>query len=224
MITEVVNELPVRTDYELIDGARQGDRNAFGQLIQRHYRSCVNVATLVLRNRSEAQDEVQKAAWKAFAHLDQYQGAAEFSTWLLRIVENECLMLIREKKRAHFLSLDAESRANGTGPLELPAIAADPEHDLIKHQLVEIIRQEVYRIPPLLRNVLLLRDLQQLPMAEVAARLGVSIPAAKSRLVRARQELRDRLKRFCGPNGYRMSASQVQTLPAKSVRQVLWAS
>src|SRR5581483_2182168 len=102
-----------RTDFELIGIARQGDRGAFGELIQRHYRSCVNVATLVLRNRTEAQDEVQKAAWKAFAHLDQYQGAAEFSTWLLRIVENECLMLMREKSRAQFLYLDADGNTSG---------------------------------------------------------------------------------------------------------------
>lgn len=221
---EVIHDIRVRSDFELVNVARGGDRNAFGQLLERHYRSCVNVATLVLRDRTEAQDEVQKAAWKAYAHLEQYQGAAEFSTWLLRIVENECLMLIREKKRAQFLYIDADATANGTGPVELPAAAADPEHDLIKHQLVDIIQREVRRIPPLLRNVLLLRDLQQLPMSDVANRLGISVPAAKSRLVRARHELRERLVRFCGPNGCRISASRVRTLPAKPVRRVLWAS
>ena len=67
---------------------------------------------------AKAQDQVQMAAWKAFAHLDQYQGAAEFSTWLLRIVENECLMLLRLKKRSQLLYLDADSGADGAGPVE----------------------------------------------------------------------------------------------------------
>ena len=220
---EVVEDIGARTDCELVDVARRGDRDAFGHLLERHYRRCVNVATLVLRDRSEAQDEVQKAAWKAFAHLDQYHGVAEFSTWLLRIVENECLMLLRERRRAQFVYLDADASTHGTGPVELPAFAADPEHDLIKHQLLEMIQREVCRIPPLLRNVLLLRDIEQLPMADVAQRLAISVPAAKSRLVRARHELRERLMRFCGPNGMRMTASKVQTLPARPVRQVAWA-
>jgi RNA polymerase sigma-70 factor (ECF subfamily) len=214
----------VLTDFELISIARAGDRSAFGKLIERHYRSCVNVATVVLRDRTAAQDEVQKAAWKAFAHLDQYQGAAAFSTWLLRIVENECLMLMRERRRAQFLYLDAEGSANGIGPLELPAAAADPEHDLINRQLAEMVQREVRCIPPLLRNVLVLRDIQQLPIARVALQLGISIPAAKSRLVRARRELRERAVRFCGPNGFRISASRVQVLPAKAVRRVMWAN
>ena len=219
---EVSEDTDARSDSELVDIARRGDRDVFGSLIERHYRKCVNLATLIMRNRTEAQDVVQKAVSKAFAHLDQYQGAAEFSSWLLRIVENECLMLIRLKKRMQFLYLDADSGINEAGPVELPAEAADPEHDVIKQQLVDLIQREVRRIPPLLSNVLVLHDIQRLHISDVADRLGISVPAAKSRLLRARHELRGRLLRFSGPSGHRMAASRVRTLPAKSVRSVPW--
>src|SRR5215831_3074454 len=91
---EVSEDTRAPSDFELVNIARGGDRDAFAKLIERYYHRCLNLATLILRNRIDAQDQVHKAVSKAFAHLDQYQGKAEFSSWLLKIVENECLMLI----------------------------------------------------------------------------------------------------------------------------------
>ena len=190
-------DLHVLTDTELVAHTRRGCRGAFDILINRHYRTCVNIANFILRDRGDAQDEVQKACCKAFEHLDQYHGEAEFLTWLLRIVSNQCLMLIRFRRRARFVYLDADAGREKSVPIELASTLANPEQQLEDHEIREVLQREIKHIPPLFRNVLLLRDVQELPMPDVAARLNITVPAAKSRLLRARTELRNRVMRHC---------------------------
>jgi RNA polymerase sigma-70 factor, ECF subfamily len=183
------------SDQVLVKLSREGNNDAFGELIGRHWQKCVDLAAFYLRNRGDAEDEVQNAVSKAYAHLDQYQGEAEFATWLAKIVANQCLMLMRVRRRMRFIYLDEDTRAQDTPPMELPATGPDPEGELGFQQIKSVLRMEIRRIPPMLRNVMLLRDIQELPMNDVADRLGITVPAAKSRLLRARTELRLRLKR-----------------------------
>jgi RNA polymerase sigma-70 factor (ECF subfamily) len=189
----------ISADLQLVNLSKHGDREAFGELIHRHRRRCVNLAASILRNRGEAEEETQNACWKAFEHIDQFHGDAEFSTWLLRIVENQCLMLIRQRRRAHFVQLDDPEAGNG--PIQLPAPDADPEGELGMREVLEVLQTEIRRIPPLLRKVILLRDVEELPMHDLAERLGITVPAAKSRLLRARAELRQRMLRHCTRTG-----------------------
>jgi RNA polymerase sigma-70 factor (ECF subfamily) len=186
-------------EQQLIDSARQGDATAFGELIKRHYSSCLKRASSLIRNSTDAEDEVQNACWKAFERLAQFRGEGTFAAWLSRIVENQCLMRIREDRQARFLYLDQSTEANIR--VELVAEVPGPEDELGDHQLETLLRQEISRIPPLLRNVIVLSDVERLPMPDVAARLGLSVPAAKSRLGRARVELRTRLSKHCGRRG-----------------------
>jgi RNA polymerase sigma-70 factor (ECF subfamily) len=186
-------------DQQLIDSARQGDTTAFGELIKRHYSSCLRRASFLIRNPTDAEDEVQNACWKAFERLAQFRGEGTFAAWLSRIVENQCLMRIREDRQARFLYLDQSTEANVR--VELVAEVPGPEDELGDQQLETLLRLEISRIPPLFRNVLVLSDVERLPMPDVAARLGLSVPAAKSRLGRARVELRTRLSRYCGRRG-----------------------
>jgi RNA polymerase sigma-70 factor (ECF subfamily) len=192
---------PDRPDQLLVDLARKGDNDAFGELVRRHYRKCVDLATLFVRNHWDAEDQVQTACSKAHARLDQFQGEAEFSTWLSRIVTNQCLMFMREKRRARFVYLDDPVREPEAPPLELPACGPDPEGELALGELKTVLRTEIRRVPPLLRNAIMLRDIQELPMAEVAEALDISVPAAKSRLLRARTELRQRVRQRCSNVG-----------------------
>jgi len=187
------------TDDELVALSLQGQTEALGDLSRRHYSACLKRATFMIRNRSEAEDEVQNACWKAFQHLNQYRGEGTFSAWLGRIVENQCLMRIREERKSQFVYLDEASESNVR--LELVGQMPNPEDKLGEQQVVSLVRREICLIPPLLRTVMLLRDVQQLPMPEVAAQLGLSVPAAKSRLMRARAELRHRVAKHCGPKG-----------------------
>ena len=185
---------------ELVELARQGDTHAFGELFRQNYNACLRRARWLIRNRSDAEDEVQNACWKAFQRLDQFRGEGTFSAWLSRIVENQCLMRIREERQLRFLHLDEASESNIR--IELVEQMIDPEDELGDQQLDNLLRREISRIPPLLRNVMLLYDVDELPMPEVAARLGLSVPAAKSRLMRARVEMRARLSKHCGQRGY----------------------
>jgi RNA polymerase sigma-70 factor (ECF subfamily) len=197
------------SDRQLVELARQGDHEAFGRLIQRHWRKCVDLGNFFLRNSGDAEDQAQNAVLKAYQHLDQYQGDAEFGVWLGRIVENQCLMLMRVRRRARFVYLDDTPSEPKALPLQLPAMGPDPEGALAFGQLTEVLRSEVRRIPRLMRNVMLLRDIQELPMGDVADQLGITVSAAKSRLVRARAELRLRMKRHY--QGGRGSSALSQT-------------
>ncbi len=189
-------------EQRLIDLARTGDANAFGELIRRHYAMCIKRASSLIRNPTDAEDEVQNACWKAFERLGQFRGDGSFSAWLSRIVENQCLMRLREDRRAHFLYLDQSTDADTNVRVELISQVPGPEDELGDQELESLLQREISRIPPLLRNVMVLSDVERLPMPDVAARLGLSVPAAKSRLGRARVELRTRLKRYCGRRGY----------------------
>jgi RNA polymerase sigma-70 factor (ECF subfamily) len=200
---EESNDLPegsnCPTEEDLVAAARNGDVGAFGELTQRHRKACLRRAMMMIRNRNDAEDEVQNAFWKAFQRLDQFRGEGTFAAWLGRILENQCLMRIRELRNTHYVYLDESNDSNVR--IELVGQSTDPEDEVGVNELIALLRQEVSRIPPLLRNVMLLRDLNQMPMPDVAVRLGLSVPAAKSRLMRARQELRSRIVKHCGRKG-----------------------
>jgi RNA polymerase sigma-70 factor, ECF subfamily len=207
------------SDAILVAMAKGGDTRAFEQLVQRHYRACVNLASFILRDRGEAQDQVQEACWKAFEHLDQYQGDAEFVKWMVRIVVNQCLMLLRVRRRTRFSYLDHDPSVGGARTPELPANTPDPEYELLGNELRELLRREIRHIPPFLRNVMLLHDLQELPMKVVAGRLGISVAAAKSRLLRARAELRKRVLTKDGNARHHVPVGA--KLPARSSRRIV---
>ncbi|MBV9501303.1 MAG: sigma-70 family RNA polymerase sigma factor [Acidobacteriaceae bacterium] len=181
--------------------AQGGDTHAFTELAQRHFATCLRRARQMLRNPSDAEDEVQNAFTKAFQSLNRFRFEGPFVAWLCRIVQNQCLMLMREHRRAGFVYVDVTTESNAR--LELVDQAPDQEDELGSWQVDKLLRREISRVPPLMRNVMLLRDIEGLPMPEVAARLGLSVPAAKSRLMRARKEMRTRLAKHCGACGPR---------------------
>ena len=203
-------------DIELLAWSRKGDPDAFGELVKRHHRACLRFATSILRNRVEAEDEVQKAMWKAFERLDQFLGEGNFRAWLLSIVINECRTLMRSKKRARFLYLDGGHRASEVNQIALLSPAADPENEFVRREMSEVLQAEILRIPPLFRKVIMLRDIEGLSMPAVADRLGITVPAAKSRLLRAHRELRGRIERRRGATKHVMPLSSNQTLPAET--------
>jgi len=187
-------------DDELVVLSLRGDSNAFGELVRRYYDWCFKRAIVIMRNRSDAEDEVQNAFWKAFQHLVQYRGDGSFGAWLGRIVENQCLMRIRLDRKSRYVYLSEPKDSNVK--LELVGALTNPEDELGEAQVSKLLQREISRIPPLLRSVIVLRDVEQLPMPEVALRLGLTLPAAKSRLIRARTELRQRVAKHCGRKGH----------------------
>jgi RNA polymerase sigma-70 factor, ECF subfamily len=195
-------DFAVSRDEELVVAAQAGDHAAFAELIERHQATAMKMAISVLRDRCDAEDELQNACWKAFEHIGQFQQEAKFSTWFNRIVVNQCLMRLRQQRRSRFVYLDdVLVNDDGQTKLELPDRGVSPEHQMGQYQVGSVLEQEVRRMPPLLRKVFELRDVDELSMSEVADELEISVPAAKSRLLRARQELRRKLDRHCGRLG-----------------------
>ncbi|MBV8572091.1 MAG: sigma-70 family RNA polymerase sigma factor [Acidobacteriaceae bacterium] len=204
-----------RSDIELLECSRNGDRDAFGQLVGRHYITYIRISTCILRDPAEAEDAVQQAMAKAFAHLYQYLGEAEFFAWMLRIVVNECRMLMRTRKRTYSRRLNVPRCEGENRPMEVPAMANDPEVEAINKDMIRVLQTEIRHIPPLLRQVILLRDIDQLPMPDVAEQLGITVAAAKSRLLRARGELRKRILHRFGHATHMMPVSTTQILGAR---------
>lgn len=179
-----------KTDEELV-GICEADGEAFGELARRYRPIAFRAAFFMLRNELDAEDQVQSALCKAWEHIGDFERRAKFSTWLVRIVVNECLMQLRQTRRAAILSLD------GCGREPLVFDVADersPEDAVEELFLGRLLGREIRRIPPLLRTAFLLRDVEERPIAEVAECLGITVEATKSRLSRARQELRKRLE------------------------------
>jgi len=188
-------------DPELVVLAQGGDNEAFAELIERHRNTCRRLALSILKNAEDAEDEVQNALWKAFEHIGQFQQDAKFSTWLSRIVVNQCLMRLRKDKRARTVSIDEPVSAEDNLRLDLPDMNPSPEDALGRTELGAVLQTEIRRIPPLLREVILLRDVEERPMEEISEKLGISVAAAKSRLLRARLELRSRMQKHLGLMG-----------------------
>ena len=176
--------------------AQEKDTAAFSELVRRHYAVCLSRAFLILRDRCDAEDEVQSAFLKAFESLSQFSFRGAFGAWLCRIVQNQCLMLIRDRGQAALVSVDAQTKSNAK--LEVVNQRPDQEEDLGARQVDKLLHDEIAHMPPLMRNVIVLHDVEGRSMPEVASMLRLSVPAAKSRLMRARKELRCRLKKHCG--------------------------
>jgi RNA polymerase sigma-70 factor, ECF subfamily len=188
-------------DDKLVKLCQAGDNAAFDELMTRHQTAVLKIAMSIVRDRQDAEDEVQNAFWKAFEHISQFQSDSKFSTWLTRIVVNQCLMRLRQIRRARFAFLDDAQRGDDAAPIELRDVGESPEERLGQAEIAEVLDLEIKRTPPLLRNVFLLRDVEERPMPEVAQSLGISVAAAKSRLLRARSELRSRMARHHGQTG-----------------------
>lgn len=182
------------SDDALLTLAQESNEAAFEELMRRNSSTSFKLALSILKDRQDAEDEVQNSYWNAWRHLGQFQRDSKFSTWISRIVINHCLMRLRKARQASFVYLDQGAAEGEVRVLELRDRKSTPEAEVSSRELSTILRTEIRRLPPLLRGVLEMRDLHELPMEEVAGQLGISIVAAKSRLMRARQELRRRLE------------------------------
>lgn len=189
------------TDDDLVEKCKAGNQTAFDELMTRYHGAALKVALSIVRDRQDAEDEVQNAFWKAFEHIGQFNQDAKFSTWLTRIVVNQCLMKLRRLRRTRYTYIDDVLVGEEIVSLDLKDSRQTPEQALGRSEVSEVLYEEIRRTPPLLRNVFLLRDVEQRSMPEVAALLGISVAAAKSRLLRARAELRNRMSRHHGEIG-----------------------
>jgi RNA polymerase sigma-70 factor (ECF subfamily) len=185
-------------DDELVRRAQENDDAAFAELMRRTSPASLKLAVSILRDVQEAEDQVQTSYMNAWRHVAQFHQDAKFSTWISRIVVNQCLMRLRKLRTLNFVSLVEGGPDGETREVQLTDYRQSPEASLAGKELALVLKKEIQRLPPLLRSVVLLRDVEQLSTVEVAERLGLTPAAVKSRLLRARVELRTRLEKYRG--------------------------
>ncbi|HEY6938128.1 MAG TPA: sigma-70 family RNA polymerase sigma factor [Terriglobales bacterium] len=191
-----VNE-PVSDELSLVQAAKKGDVGAFGELVKRYDRNVFRIALHITQNREDAEDVVQDAFLKAYENLEQFQGQSKFYTWLVRIAVNEALMKLRRRRPERMVSLDQEVQTEEDSmPREVADWSPNPEQLYNQAELRDILGKTIQGLPPSFRTVFVLRDVEGLSTEETAQALELSVPAVKSRLLRARLQLRERLNRY----------------------------
>ncbi len=187
----------VHPDVVLVNQAREGDVQAFEKLVRQYDRQVFRIAQHITQNREDAEDVVQDAFLKAYEKLNQFQGNSKFYTWLVRITVNEALMRLRKRRTGKMVSIDEDVQTEeGSMPRDLADWSPDPEALYGQSEMAEILRKTIQGLPPGFRVVFVLRDVEGLSTDETAEMLGLSVPAVKSRLLRARLQLRERLSRY----------------------------
>jgi RNA polymerase sigma-70 factor (ECF subfamily) len=180
----------------LVAQSREGDGRAFGELVRRYEGKIFRLAQHVTQNREDAEDVLQETFLKAYEHLDQFQGTARFYTWIVRIAVNQALMKLRRRRTDRSVSLDeAIDAGEDTIVREVAAWDENPEQKFSRAEFGQILDAAILGLEPAYRSVFVLRDIDELSTEETADALGLSIPAVKSRLLRARLQLREKLTR-----------------------------
>ncbi len=187
----------VTDELVLVQAAKKGDLEAFSDLVKRYDRNVFRIAQHITHNEEDAQDVVQEAFLKAYTNLAQFQGNSKFYTWLVRIAVNEALMKLRRRRSDKTVSIDEDVETEeGSMPREVADWSPNPEQLYGTSELGDILKKTIQGLPPGFRTVFVLRDVEGLSTEETAEMLGLSIPAVKSRLLRARLQLRERLAKY----------------------------
>jgi RNA polymerase sigma-70 factor (ECF subfamily) len=181
----------------LVARAREGDLAAFNELVNSYSRKIFRLAKHITQNDEDAEDVLQETFLKAFEHLGDFQGQSKFYTWIVRIAVNESLMKLRKRKSDRSVPLDEPvDTGEDTVVREIAVWDENPEQQYSREELGQILDEAVQGLRPAFRTVFVLRDIEELSTEETAEALGISVPAVKSRLLRARLQLREKLTRF----------------------------
>jgi RNA polymerase sigma-70 factor (ECF subfamily) len=179
-------------DRALLEAAQAGDRGALAELLGRHEQQIYRFGLRMCGNEADARDVLQETLVGAFRNLGSYRGEGALSTWLFQIARSHCIKAHRRRvgEPAQNLPLDEASA--------LPAEAAEPDRRAEAREIGELISAAMLALPEPSREVLILRDVEGLSASEAAEVLGIEVGALKSRLHRARMELRTRLAALLG--------------------------
>ena len=181
-------------DSDLVVRAQAGDREAFGLLVRQHKERISRVVFRITKNREDAEDQVQETFLRAYRGLRGFRGNSKFTSWLSRIAVNQALMCLR-KRRYRDISLDHAVESEGD-PLnhDIPEWRPNPEQCYSQREAHLDLNQELRALPHGLRSALILKHFYGCTTEDIAKRLGISVAAVKSRVLRARRRLRVQLR------------------------------
>lgn len=179
-------------DVVLVERAQAGDTQAFEELVRRHERRVYRTVLSITGNQEDAEDAMQETFLRLYQHLGEFQGASRFTTWLTRIAINEGLQKLRKRKPMQ--SLDEPKEFNDeTMPRQFGTWHENPEELYAQEEIRRIVQEAINSLPPAYRVVFMLRDVEGLSTEEAAEALGLGVAALKSRILRARLLMRERL-------------------------------
>lgn len=188
-------------EHLLVAAAKAGDPKAFEELVNRYEKKIFRLTMNITRNKEDAEDAMQDAFMKAYSHLHTFEEESRFYTWLVRIAANEALMRLR-KRRVNQFSLDEPIEGDDEIiPRDIEDWGPSPEQRYAQSELHEILNKVIDQLSPEFRVVFVLRDVEGLSTEETASSLGISVAAVKSRLLRARLRLRQKLDRYFRRDG-----------------------
>lgn len=202
-----MTEASVFDETALVARAREGDATAFNELVTRYERKIFRLAKHITQNDEDAEDVLQETFLKAYSHLPDFHGQSKFYTWIVRIAVNESLMKLRKRKSDRTVPLDEPvDTGEDTMTREIAVWDENPEQKYSREELGNILDEAVQSLRPVFRTVFVLRDIEELSTEETAEALDISVPAVKSRLLRARLQLREKLTRQFKRKGDDVSA------------------
>ncbi len=177
----------------LLTKARQGSAQAFEELSEEHYTKVYNICHRMLNNPEDAVEQAQEAFIKAFRYIKDFKGNCSFSTWLYRIATNTCLDFIRKNKNKHNVSLEQETYEDITIKDRLMSDLPGPEKIAETNAQVAAIKEAMAKMSEKNRIIIVLRDYMGLSYDQIAESLETPVGTVKSRISRARAELRELL-------------------------------
>jgi RNA polymerase sigma-70 factor, ECF subfamily len=185
-------DLETHGDVALVKFARERNADAFRVIMQRNNQRLYRVARSVVLDDSEAEDVVQQAYVDAFASLGSFRGDASLATWLTRITLNEALGRLRRQRPTVDLEVFEAEAAGKSQVIPFPLMSenTDPEHNAAQRQIRHLIEGAIDALPEIFRVVFVMRDVEDLSIEETAEFLGLPPATVKTRLHRARRQLR----------------------------------
>jgi len=187
--TGVLTSFSHLTDDEVVERVLGGDTALFEIIIRRYNQLLYRVSYSILRNDTEAEDVMQDTYVRAYEHLDQFAGKAQFRTWLTRIAVHEALARLQRSKRYQDMN-SPDDNFDGDVMDHFPASGQSPEQSAASSELRNLLERAIESLPDLYRSVFMLRDVEQMSIEEVARILDLSDSTVKVRLHRARRALR----------------------------------
>ena len=182
--------LKAMDDGTLVSAARSGDHSAFVELCGRHSKKILPRIHRITKNREDAEDVLQDSLLKAYVHIGKFEGRSSFSSWLTRIAINTALMLLRKKRGVEIPIEEASEDFLSWRAWEPRDQSETPETSYARREREELLRNAILRLPTTFRETVELRHSHEYSTKEIAAALGISVAAAKSRLLRARTAVR----------------------------------
>jgi RNA polymerase sigma-70 factor, ECF subfamily len=185
------------SDAELVARLQTGDQVAYAQLVEQHAGPIYRLALRMMGNEADAEDVLQETFLSAFKSIGRFEARSSLSTWLYRIASNAALMRLRRSEPDQVSVDEPVEREDGDlVPRQFFDFCCLPEEDFLRDEAREEMQHAIADLPPTLRSVFILRDIEGLSTEETASALELSVSAVKSRLMRARLKLRERLSRY----------------------------